>query len=214
MAKAPGNYDRAVSKEQRSEEQLQRLLDAGARVFAERGYAGSSVAHVLDACDVGRGTFYRHFEGLEDLFLAVTSAAVELLESDVRQAIAEQPDTLAKLRVGIERFLAVLADNTALARVLLRGIKANMPHEDANWPSAFEHFQAMFTELLPQAVDEGLLPRLPTDMQVHALLSAIEGVALQYVLDGTPERAQEAAPMLYRMCLRTLTDPGEAPPGS
>jgi AcrR family transcriptional regulator len=61
------------------------LLEAAARVFAHRGYAGASVDDVAEAAGFSTGALYSNFSGKEDLFLALfaernrerTGAAVE-----------------------------------------------------------------------------------------------------------------------------------------
>lgn len=51
-----------LQEEQRA--QTRRLImQAALKVFAERGYVGSSVEHVLVAAGVSRAAFYSHFEG-------------------------------------------------------------------------------------------------------------------------------------------------------
>ena len=46
----------------------QQLLNAGERVFGTKGYLSTSVADVIEAAKVARGTFYLHFESKEALF--------------------------------------------------------------------------------------------------------------------------------------------------
>src|SRR6185503_19557856 len=48
-----------------------RLLEAGARVFAERGYHAARVDDVVKAARTSHGTFYLYFSNKEDLFRAL-----------------------------------------------------------------------------------------------------------------------------------------------
>src|SRR6266511_4251695 len=58
---------------------LERLLDAGARVFAERGYHAARVDDIVKAARTSHGTFYLYFASKEDLFRALaTEVASEL----------------------------------------------------------------------------------------------------------------------------------------
>ena len=49
----------------------QRIVEAATRVFANKGYAGASVADIADTAAVGKGTVYEYFSSKEDLFFAV-----------------------------------------------------------------------------------------------------------------------------------------------
>lgn len=58
---------------------MRRLLDAGASVFATRGYHSARVDDIVKAAKTSHGTFYLYFANKEDLFQAlVTDVASEL----------------------------------------------------------------------------------------------------------------------------------------
>ena len=60
---------RSTSREQ--------LLDAAARVFAERGYSGASVEAIAAAADVTKGALYWNFESKADLFFSLLEERVD-----------------------------------------------------------------------------------------------------------------------------------------
>jgi len=58
----------ASSTAKPDQELRSRLLEAGQRVFAETGYAGTRVDDVIDAANTSRATFYRYFKSKNALF--------------------------------------------------------------------------------------------------------------------------------------------------
>jgi AcrR family transcriptional regulator len=48
-----------------------RIVEAAARTFAQKGYAGASVADIAFKAGIGKGTVYEYFNSKEDLFFAV-----------------------------------------------------------------------------------------------------------------------------------------------
>lgn len=56
---------------QRGDATRQRLLDAAALVFVERGYAGATTREIAARAGVSEGTIYRHFSDKRELFGAV-----------------------------------------------------------------------------------------------------------------------------------------------
>lgn len=48
-----------------------RIIEAAARVFAQKGYAGTAVADIAVQAEIGKGTIYAYFDSKEDLFFAV-----------------------------------------------------------------------------------------------------------------------------------------------
>ena len=71
----------------------EQLLDAAARVFAERGYRGASVDAIAAAANVTKGALYWNFESKADLFFSLLEERVDQrlrLLVEHTQAIAGQ----------------------------------------------------------------------------------------------------------------------------
>ena len=66
-----------------------RILEAAAELFAERGFASASMSAIAEQADLTTGALYGHFEGKAELLLAVVERA--LLELPMTQLL-EVPD--------------------------------------------------------------------------------------------------------------------------
>ena len=64
MAEAIRRQNRANRRRAQS---FESLVQAGLTVFGERGLYETTVEHITEAADVGKGTFYAHFPSKEDL---------------------------------------------------------------------------------------------------------------------------------------------------
>lgn len=79
-----------------------RILDAAAQLFRERGVEATSVADVMKAAGMTHGGFYRHFELKEDLIAAAFRHAVDDVVSGMEREEAserqerERQDYIAK----------------------------------------------------------------------------------------------------------------------
>ena len=66
----PKRLTRAEAKARTRE----RLLDAAARTFARKGYAGATVEEIAEAAGYTIGALYAHFSGKQELFLELMSS--------------------------------------------------------------------------------------------------------------------------------------------
>jgi AcrR family transcriptional regulator len=66
------------------------LQDAMVELILENGYSKVSVQDIVDRADVGRTTFYAHFQDKEDLLMS----GFELLHREIVDAIHAEPDKL------------------------------------------------------------------------------------------------------------------------
>jgi AcrR family transcriptional regulator len=69
------------------------LLDAAARTFARKGFAGASVEEIAEEAGFTVGALYSNFAGKEELFLALMSGRARDRVSDTAQVLAGEYPT-------------------------------------------------------------------------------------------------------------------------
>ena len=85
----------------RGEERRRQLLDFATERFAGSGYHPTSVADIVGGLGVGKGVFYWYFESKEQLFLEILKESQTDLRRHQRDAIADEPDPVRRLELGI-----------------------------------------------------------------------------------------------------------------
>lgn len=109
-----------LSREEVRTAQRTRLLMAMVQVVAERGYAATTVAAVLERAHISRETFYQHFADKQDCFLTAFDEASNLLISMMEAAVGAPEDPpLERVDRVLETYLGALAAAPALARAFL-----------------------------------------------------------------------------------------------
>ena len=68
-----------------------RILEAAARLFAERGFAAASMSAIAREADLTTGALYGHFEGKTELLLAVVEQALRELPMTRMLEAADRP---------------------------------------------------------------------------------------------------------------------------
>jgi len=86
-----------------------RLLEAGAKVFAERGFHAARVDDVVEGARSSHGTFYLYFSSKEDLFdqlVGQVAADLDVLVDEL-PVVTDTDDGRADLRRWLARFADV-----------------------------------------------------------------------------------------------------------
>ena len=107
------NSTNAVNKD----DTRQRILEVAARLFMERGYAGTSVRDIAAELGIANPSLYYHFKSKGDLLAELLSEPLERVEAAVREAEKLSGD--ARIRRIIGGLLAALEvhSGVALARL-------------------------------------------------------------------------------------------------
>ncbi len=79
----------------------ERILDAAARLFRERGFEGTGVADLMEAVGLTHGGFYGHFASKEDLMAQACARVIERArEAWIKRAENGPDDPLSSIARG------------------------------------------------------------------------------------------------------------------
>jgi AcrR family transcriptional regulator len=98
------------TQRERSETTTAHLVGAARTLFAERGYADTSLDQVVDAAGVTKGALYHHFGNKRDLFEAVFREEERRVRDAVAAVVARRHDPRAGLYAGCRAFLDACID--------------------------------------------------------------------------------------------------------
>jgi AcrR family transcriptional regulator len=200
--RGPGTYDRTQTTEERREEQRRSLVAAAARVFARDGLAKASVAAILDESGLSRGTFYRHFRDLQEVFGAVQREAATVLYDRLLMAYESHDNPIERLRATIRAYLTLLSERSDLSWAFHREARVSGDQYVALRRNILDKTVALFQHGGRDALAQGIIESVPDDLMVYAMVVAIEGLGMRYLEDGRAEDALEAAPVLEALCFK------------
>jgi len=158
-------------------ETRERLLSAGADIFAERGYDGTRVADIAAAAGVSNGALYTHFASKADLLVEALRAHGRRL---LAEAFAADPDrSVTDLLLTIGRWLPRRRD--ARGYLVVEALVAARRDEDVARPMRgyIGERAAWLAELMRIAqAAGGLDPALSPNALAHFCLLLAMGSAL------------------------------------
>jgi AcrR family transcriptional regulator len=99
------------------------IRDAAAALFAERGYASTSIADIAASCGVSKALLYHYYRDKEDLLYDIAASYVDRLQAIVDEVAAERLPSAAHLRKLIASFMAEYGHSAARHRVLVQDVK-------------------------------------------------------------------------------------------
>src|ERR1700704_2996725 len=96
------------------------ILDAAMRVFADRGYHGSSIDEIAREAGVSKALIYEHFASKQALWASLLDVqAAEIFRRLAAGAATAEPGEV-RLRAGVDAFLTFVEERRGAWRMLFR----------------------------------------------------------------------------------------------
>jgi len=109
------------------EETAARILDVAEELFAERGFAGTTLRDVAARVGVRNPSIYNHFASKEALYEAVLARGMGPILDTLTEFVEAGPQAYSDPRAVIEGIMDVLAEHAHLPRLVLHETLAGGP---------------------------------------------------------------------------------------
>lgn len=169
----------------------EQLLEAAARVFARKGYAGASVEEIAESAGYSTGALYSNFDSKEQLFRELMSdkrsRGIARQAAKVEKILADDPagdaELLAELHKRLERVAGKSVEAAALqAEFWLYAVRN--PEAMQILATKTDERIDVLTPLVTRAMQEhGADPGVPPEAVTRIMLALYQGLARQRRID-------------------------------
>ena len=144
------------------------LVAAATRLFAERGYHGTSMADLAEAMGVQKASLYSLTQSKQDLLVAVTRDGAEAFHTALGR-VPEDAEPLERIRAALRGHLAVVAAQVDAATVFTREWRFLEEPERTAFRDERRRYEQRWRTLLREAAERGAL-RADLDAEATVLL--------------------------------------------
>ena len=164
-----------------------KIVAVARRLFAARGYDGTSTEVILEESQVSRGALYHHFENKRALFAAVMEAVETDVTNETAAARGNATDPVEALQRGFSRFLE-LACETEVRQIIL--IDAHSVLGWQKWREIEERYGlGRLKQALKMVAASGRIREDMVDAFAHILLASLIEVAFMVARSPDPHAA-------------------------
>lgn len=172
-------------------ETAERIIAATRTLLAEGGLDATTVKAICEAADIRAGSFYNLFDSKEEVILAVIREAIRAVDPDPDH---RGTDTVADL---VEAYVRFVTGERPLARVYLTVAVSGAVTDDAIRGRLLRHHEARLERFVAALHrDRPDLDDASAREVMEALLAALNGYALQWLLDAGFDFAGHARRLL------------------
>ncbi|WP_030801531.1 MULTISPECIES: TetR/AcrR family transcriptional regulator [unclassified Streptomyces] len=164
-----------------------RIEDTAARLFAERGYAGTTIGEIATEAGLSKPMLYRHFDSKQELHLALLERhRDELAAAPIQQLLHGEGDLDSRMRAMYDAWFGYVQSHPYTWRMMFRDTTGDAEVQDFHRElqrRQRETDMALLREFAP-GLPEGELEPL-----AEAIRSSLYGLALWWL--DQPEQPRE-----------------------
>ena len=176
-----------IGRDKRTRTRAQ-IVEAGQMLLSERPPEALTVDAIVEAAGLAKGTFYYHFQSIEELVGAVGAKLADSFDELLAPSRLDVPDPVERMTFAFTKFLEKAINDPLWARLVVRSAEA---------PAALGRIRENLKADLAEAIAQGRVAIQDVELAADIVI----GVWLQ-VTRGSLER--RAAPDLTRQALAAV----------
>ena len=153
----------------------EKLLDTAISIFAEKGYAGTSVREIVEQAGVSKPVLYYYFKSKEGLFLAILDMAENLQKDLLAGVLRSTGNVLDRLLLLYRRVYTGIDENRNLYKMihgLIFGPPQGVP--DYDFTRYHRHMINAIQEIYKAGLASGEVKKTAADEVAYLVLSLID----------------------------------------
>jgi AcrR family transcriptional regulator len=165
------------------------VVAAAGRLFAQRGYHGTSMRDLGRELGLLGSSLYAHVDSKQDLLVEVVEEGARLFQESARKALALDGPAPVRLQALIAGHIDVVLDNHDVSRTFLNEAKMlDEEHRSRVIAARDEYEQAFRSVISDGAADGSFRPGVDPKTSSIFILSVLNAVERWYRPDGPLDR--------------------------
>jgi TetR/AcrR family transcriptional regulator, cholesterol catabolism regulator len=153
------------------------ILEAAAALFAERGYAATSIRDIGERVGLLGGSLYHHIKSKEALFIRIHDLALDAAADRIMAAVEAHRDPWDRLETACITMLEVQLDPRSITMPLMNDFRSAPPEVRTHLVAKRDQFEALFVRLVD---DLPLDPSVDRKIYRLSLLTLLNNVGAWY----------------------------------
>lgn len=159
----------------------QRILEAAEGVFAEKGYAATTISNITECAGIGRALIYYYFKDKRTLYYSILEDGNEKILGISKEAQAFDGQALDKLRLFMTRFSQMLVDRQSIMRIAIRDGADGSQEVAKHRQKGMEEVLAVLRQIIEGGIVSGELHDMDAEKTAHMLIGMTHALVFMRV---------------------------------
>lgn len=187
----------------RGDQSRNKILEAGRRLFAQRGFSAVTMQAIAEEAEISRGGLYRHYSCTEDIFSAIISAEQQQAHAALDTAKRNGVSAKKILEHYVRSRLEQISDPEKCIDNAVSEFAANSERGKAILKQRAEDSVAIVSEMIALGNDAGNFSCSDCNTASLVINCFLEGLIIHNALIPLQTKEQEATLLMIANLLNT-----------
>ena len=180
----------------KAEQTKAHIIQQAATVFNQQGYAGTSMADIMQATGLKKGGIYNHFKSKDELALAAFDYAESVLVQRVWSVVKTKRNAIARLDALVSSYLLYIDDPPVAGGCPI--LNTAIETDDTDSPlrdralAAINAWRGLIVKIVERGVKKGEVKAVEPDEIATIIICNIEGALMMSKLTKNPVHLRRA----------------------
>ncbi len=180
------------SIQEKKRKKRQAIIDAAIKVFASQGYHNTKIYDISKLAEVAEGTLYLYFKNKDVLFFSAFTEIMEDKLKNLQDQIDQIDDKLEKLLQFFSIHIDTFINNPNTALFIVKEMPQSSEFYE-KFPTfrPLKEYKAYLKKLCQDAIDEGLIRKIDTDILVTIMLGTLNFSITEWIIGNNKRSLHE-----------------------
>ena len=156
------------------------ILEAAQRLFASRGYHGTSIRDIVHACGVSNAALYYHFGSKQNLYFEVLGEYIAAVVGQLQMADTGEGTCRSRLARVALTYAQIILESQSVLQTLLRDVAQLDQEEIARLlPDVHRQIPEAFAAILEEGIAAGELREVHRRRVGNLLMGMVNAMAVR-----------------------------------
>ena len=186
-----------------------RIIHQAAELFNQKGYAGSSIADIMQATGLKKGGIYNHFKSKDELALEAFDYASGLLSQRIWSVVKTKRNAIERLEALVSSYLIYIDDPPIVGGCPI--LNTAIETDDTDSPlrdralAAIDSWRSLIVRIVQKGIKKGeVRSTVEPDTVATIIICNIEGAIMMSKLERNPIHLERAVAHLQSYIQNSL----------
>lgn len=176
------------------------ILAIACRLFSQKGYHGTTIRDISEACGILAGSLYSHINTKEDLLFEITNRGADGFYHSLLPIVESDLPIEQKFRLAVRAHIQVVEDNLEAATVFFHEWKALTGERFAQIQAKRDRYEQLWAAMLDEGIQAGMF-RLQDEKFARLLILSVGNWIYQWYRPEGELSAEEIADRFVALML-------------